>query len=373
MTSRKRYIFWTILILLLLAGVRMLIRYLDFASSEKARKEAKENAVRNKKIADSTITLVAVGDIMMGSNYPSETNCPPKDIHLLDPVATYLQAADLSFANLEGPVLDKGGKMKKCQDPSVCYAFRQPEYLTDQMKAAGIDLLSVANNHLGDFGEEGRSNTCRVLKEKGFRIAGQLTHPWDTITVKGLRVGFTAFAPNSGCLSINENETIERTVRELKSRCDIVIVSFHGGAEGSGYTHVKRKMETYVGERRGNVYAFARTAIDAGADVILGHGPHVPRAIDQYKGRFITYSMGNFCTYKQFGLGGAAGMAPLFELKIRRDGSFLEGKIISIKQVGEGGPIVDKERAAQKLIESLTKADLPERNFRMDSTGRFRF
>jgi poly-gamma-glutamate capsule biosynthesis protein CapA/YwtB (metallophosphatase superfamily) len=132
-------------------------------------------------------------------------------------------------------------------------------------------------------------------------------------------------------------------------------------------------METFVGERRGNVYAFARTAIDAGADVILGHGPHVPRAIDQYKGRFITYSMGNFCTYKQFGLGGAAGVAPIFELKIRRDGSFLEGKIVSIKQVGEGGPIVDKERAAQKLIESLTKADLPERNFRMDSTGRFRF
>ena len=373
MSRHQYYIRWAIVLLLFLAGIRMLIRYWDFQSSEKARKEAREKNAQRKKIADSTITLVAVGDIMMGSNYPSEVNCPPKDIRLLDPVATYLQAADLSFANLEGPVLDKGGTMKKCQDPSVCYAFRQPEYLTDQIKAAGIDLLSVANNHLGDFGEEGRSNTCRVLREKGFRIAGQLTHPWDTITIKGLRIGFTAFAPNSGCLPLNDNETVAQIIRELKSRSDIVIVSFHGGAEGSSFTHINRKMETYVGEKRGNVYAFARTAIDAGADVVLGHGPHVPRAIDLYKDRFITYSMGNFCTYKQFGLGGAAGIAPMFELKIRRDGSFQEGKIISVKQVGAGGPMLDPERAAQQLIQSLTKADLPECRLVMESDGRFRF
>lgn len=322
---------------------------------------------------DSIITLVAVGDVMMGSNYPSAANCPPKEVKLLDPVAAFLRNADLTFANLEGSVLNSGGERKQCSNPSVCYAFRQPEYLVDQMKEAGIDLFSVANNHLGDFGNTGRLNTCRVLREKGFRFAGQETHPWDTITVKNIRVGLTAFAPNRGCLQLNDQALIKRTVSDLKKICDLVIVSFHGGAEGNKMTHVTRRSEQYVGENRGNVYEFARVAIDAGADVILGHGPHVPRAIDLYKGRFITYSMGNFCTYGQFGLSGTTGIAPIFHLTLRRDGSFLEGKIMSIKQIGEGGPLIDESKAAQKLIESLTQSDIPEVSLELGTEGIFRF
>ncbi len=329
--------------------------------------------VVNESVTDSILTLVAVGDLMMGSNYPTDAYCPPKNLKLLDPVSEFLRAADLTFANLEGTVMNEGGKRKPCSNPSVCYAFRQPEYLVDQMKEAGIDLLSVANNHLGDFGEEGRINTCRVLREKGFRFGGQEMQPWDTITVKGIRVGLTAFAPNQDCLPLNDSERVKEIVRELKNKCDLVIVSFHGGAEGNGRTHVLRKTENFLGENRGNVYAFARVAIDAGADVVLGHGPHVPRAIDLYKGRFIAYSMGNFCTYGQFNLKGDAGIAPLFQLTIRRDGRFLEGKILSIKQTGEGGPIPDPDKAAEKLIRSLTRADIPENQLQVDATGTFHF
>lgn len=274
---------------------------------------------------------------------------------------------------MEGSILNSGGERKQCSNPSICYAFRQPEYFSDQLKEAGIDLLSVANNHLGDFGNTGRTNTCRVLREKGFRFAGQETFPWDTITIKGIRIGLTAFAPNRACLQLNNSDLVKQTVSELKKRCDLVIVSFHGGAEGNSKTHVTRKSEQYVGENRGNVYEFARIAIDAGADVILGHGPHVPRAIDLYKGRFITYSMGNFCTYGQFGLSGATGIAPIFELTLRGDGSFVEGKITSIKQLGEGGPVLDENKQAQKLIESLTRSDIPERTLQIDDAGLFRF
>ena len=123
-------------------------------------------------ISDSLITLVAVGDIMMGSNYPSDAYLPPKNVNLLDPIASFIQSADVAFGNLEGTVLDKGGKIKSCSDPSKCYAFRQPAYFVDQLKAAGFDFLSVANNHMGDFGDEGRVNTQRVLKQAGIRYAG---------------------------------------------------------------------------------------------------------------------------------------------------------------------------------------------------------
>lgn len=367
----KRIVLWGFLVCLVGIGSWMLLQAAQQKKTGEDKDRIKPRISSN--AADSIITLVAVGDVMMGSNYPSESNCPPKTVKLLDPVASYLQNADLTFANLEGSVLNSGGERKQCSNPSVCFAFRQPEYFVDQMKEAGIDLFSVANNHLGDFGNTGRTNTCRVLREKGFRFAGQETHPWDTITLKGIRIGLTAFAPNRACLQINDYALVRRTVSELKKKCDLVIVSFHGGAEGNSRTHITRKYEQYVGENRGNVYEFARVAIDAGADLILGHGPHVPRAIDLYKGRFITYSMGNFCTYGQFGLSGATGLAPLFHLTLRGDGSFVEGKLISVKQVGKGGPVIDEEKTAQKMIESLTRTDIPEVSLKMETDGSFRF
>jgi hypothetical protein len=155
--------------------------------------------------------------------------------------------------------------------------------------------------------------------------------------------------------------------------CEIVILSFHGGAEGSSRTHITRQTEMFYGENRGNVYEMARIAIDAGADVVLGHGPHVTRAIDCYKGRFITYSMGNFCTYRQFNLKGVSGMAPLFELTLRKDGSIKSGKVISIKQLGEGGPVIDSVNGAWEQIMSLTKADLAELAVQFNADQTFYF
>ena len=322
---------------------------------------------------DSLITLVAVGDIMMGSNYPSEAYLPPKNSNLLDPVASFIQSADVAFGNLEGTVLDKGGAVKSCSDPSKCYAFRQPTYFVDQLKAAGFDFLSVANNHMGDFGDEGRVNTQRVLKAAGIRYAGLEACPWDTLTVKGVKIGMVAVAPNNGCIKINEYARIKELIRKLNGMCEIVILSFHGGAEGSSRTHITRQTEMFYGENRGNVYEMARIAIDAGADVVLGHGPHVTRAIDCYKGRFITYSMGNFCTYRQFNLKGVSGVAPLFELTLRKDGSIKSGKVISIKQLGEGGPVIDSMNGAWEQIMSLTKTDLPELGVQFNADQTFFF
>jgi poly-gamma-glutamate capsule biosynthesis protein CapA/YwtB (metallophosphatase superfamily) len=322
---------------------------------------------------DSVITLVAVGDMMLGTNYPSPQYLPPAERLLLEPMFAYLRDADVTFGNLEGTVLNEGGNVKQCGDPSKCYAFRQPEYVVGQLKDAGFDILSIANNHMGDFGDPGRQNTQRILEEKGFTYAGLDSCPWDTVTIEGVKYGFTAFAPNTACLQINDYARAQSIVKQLDALCDIVIVSFHGGAEGSSRTHVTRQTEIFYGEDRGNVHQFARKVIDAGADVVLGHGPHVTRSIDCYKGRFITYSMGNFCTYGRFNLKGISGTAPLFQLKLNRDGSFISGTVVSTKQEGEGGPLLDPLNGALEQIKALAAQDVPELKVIFGEAGSFHF
>lgn len=306
------------------------------------------------------IKLTAVGDIMMGTNFPSNAYLPPAKSRLLDSMKPYFQNQDIVFGNLEGTLLNEGGNLKKCDDSTKCYAFRQPEYFADQIQEAGFNLLSIANNHMGDFGEMGRRNTVNVLKNKGFHYAGLERCPWDTMTVKGKIIGFLAFAPNTGCLQIEDINEAKRRVGALDSIADIIVVSFHGGAEGANHTHVTKETEYFYGENRGNVYAFAHAVIDAGADVVLGHGPHVSRAVDYYKGRFITYSMGNFCTYARFNLKGPNGVAPLYQLELGEDGSFLSANLVSTKQLGEGGPLLDTNQGAFKQVKALTLTDIPE-------------
>jgi hypothetical protein len=235
-----------------------------------------------------------------------------------------------------------------------------PNHYVNYFKEAGFDILSIANNHVGDFGEGGRKNTVKLLVEAEIKFAGLTEYPFTTFEKNGIKYGFCAFAPNNGTININDTKNATTIVRHLDSICDIVIVSFHGGAEGSTRSHITRFDEIFLGENRGNPYEFARAVIDAGADVVFGHGPHVTRAIDIYKGRFIAYSMGNFATYGRFNLKGLCGIAPIIKLFVNKKGEFLSGNIYSIKQIGEGGPIIDDDQMALKEVINLTQSDIPE-------------
>lgn len=307
------------------------------------------------------ISVIGVGDIMLGTNYPSREYLPPNDgKDILAPVKSILSDADLTFGNLEGVLLTGSGPVKKCSNPSICYAFKSPDHYAGYLKDAGFDVLSIANNHVGDFGDVGRKNTMRVLENTGIHYAGLLSKPYTVFTHNGIKFGFCAFAPNTGTASINDYETAKATIKHLNSVSDIVVVSFHGGAEGAQYRNINRKREIFLGENRGNPYEFARLAIDAGADIVFGHGPHITRAIDLYKGRFIAYSLGNFATYGRFSLSGSSGVAPIVKVNINRQGEFQSAEITSIKQPGKGGPVVDNEQKALKEIIELTRQDIPE-------------
>jgi len=308
-----------------------------------------------------SVRIVGVGDLMLGTNFPSDKYLPPNDgKDLLEPVQYILQNADVAFGNLEGVILTGDGQVKKCSDPSKCYAFKSPDHYVNYFKEAGFDVLSVANNHVGDFGDVGRKNTVRLLEETGIHFAGLEDYPFTTFTKDSIRYGFAAFAPNTGTVKINDYDRARSIIQHLDSVSDIVIVSFHGGAEGAKYNRITRQTELFLGENRGNPYEFARMAIDAGADIVFGHGPHVVRAVDLYKDRFIAYSMGNFATYARFNLSGPNGLAPMIEVEVNENGQFIRAQIHSAKQLGEGGPTLDEAGAAFEEIKRLTKLDIPE-------------
>ena len=316
------------------------------------------------------ITITGVGDIMLGTNFPETYYLPPNmGRDMLSNVSHIFDSADIVFGNLEGVILDSGGLQKQCRNPKACYLFRSPKYMGSRLKESGFNLMSVANNHAGDFGEEGRTITSQILDSLGIYYAGSINQPWHIFEKEGIKYGFAAFSPNKGTPNINNIGGAIKTVEMLDSLVDVVIVSFHGGAEGKDYTTVPREHEYFYGEDRGDVYHFSHAMIDAGADVIFGHGPHVPRAIEVYKKRFIAYSLGNFATYARFNLIGDNSLAPIAKLTISNQGEFLSGQIISCKQLGRGIPSIDLEHSAAKRIWELTKKDIPEVQITIDQSG----
>lgn len=316
------------------------------------------------------VTVIGVGDIMMGTNFPDESYLPPNDgADLLTDVKTVLEDATLTFGNLEGVLLDGEGTVKRCNNPDLCYAFRSPEKYIYNLAEAGFDMVSLANNHTGDFGPEGRKSTAAALSEAGMAFAGTLEYPETIVERDGLKFGMAAFSPNVGTVSIHDYENARRIVSKLKQNADIVIVSFHGGAEGPDHQNVPCETEMYYGENRGNVCDFARAVIDAGADIVFGHGPHVTRSVDLYKDRFIIYSLGNFCTYARFNLRGENGIAPIIRVHTNREGAFILAEITPIRQIGRGVPIVDISNRAIRSLQRLLYEDFPDSELIIHDSG----
>lgn len=247
--------------------------------------------------AKQNAALIFVGDMMFGrgvENFVFKKYAG--DFSRLFDNTKFIKDADIAFGNLEGPISDKGGDLRNL------YSFRFDPAVLVVLKEAGFDALSVANNHIGDWGKDAFEDTILRLADEGIVAIGGGKDFEDAAEVKiieknNTRFGFLGFSdvgPNwlevksdsSGILLAKEDE-IPFLIREAASKADILIVSFHFGEEYQEIKNSRQKM-------------LAHLAIDNGAKIVIGHHPHVAQEIEYYNGGIIAYSLGNFIFDQNF-------------------------------------------------------------------------
>ena len=315
------------------------------------------------------ISIASVGDMMIGTDYP-QNHLPDDDgVSFLAHVTPVLSAADITFGNLEGVLMDGGEPGKKCSNPNACYLFRSPARYAEHYRNAGFDVMSLANNHARDFGEEGREASRLALEAHGIAASG-FEDTYSVIQRNGLSVVFINYAVTKNSNMLLDYEKAFALIEACDKEHDIVVVTFHGGAEGADATHVPFAEEEYYGEPRGDVVWFARGVVDAGADLVIGHGPHVVRGMERYKDRLIAYSLGNFATYYGISVAGIKGIAPILTTTLDGEGRFVEGSIVSTIQLRPDGPSIDLRQRALNMMRGLSLEDFgkPGLTFLPDGT-----
>jgi hypothetical protein len=316
---------------------------------------------------DATVSLTAVGDIVMGT---TTYGLPPDGGRsFFDQVDQELRG-DIVLGNLEGTL--STGLGSKCGSGSTnCYAFQTPPSYAKWLPRAGFDVMNLANNHAYDYGQSGFDQTRRALRKAGLAITG----PPGVITVMNagpVRVALVGFASYPWANDLTDIPAARRLVRKAAGKADLVVVTFHGGAEGADETHVDPGAEYFLGEHRGDLTRFSHAVVDAGADLVVGHGPHVLRGMEWYHGRLIAYSMGNFGGYEVFSLGGPLSVSGILEVTLRGDGTWVRGELVPTQLVGSGVPALDPAERAHGLVRDVSRDDFGGRAMRVSVTGRLR-
>ena len=334
------------------------------------------------------VRLSFTGDINLGTSTLPGGIPPNEGRGLLDGVDSLL-AGDLVIGNLEGVLADTG-TTTKCDLPTPgrrrrqgqpppqrtnCYVFLTPTRLAPRLSDAGFTHLNLANNHSHDYGVAGRISSEETLRALGLKVYGPLgqisidtVRSGDSLTVIGL-IGFSTYPSAPNLLDLSASRALVDSVSQM---VDLVIVTFHGGSEGSGALNVARGPEFLGREPRGDLRQWARVVIDAGADLVVGHGPHVLRGIEFYRDRAVVYSLGNFLTYRGFNLEGPLGLTAILSVELAGDGEFRGAKLHPLKQRPREGPSPDSSRAAIRLVNRLSQEDFGAAAARIGDDGTIR-
>jgi hypothetical protein len=330
--------------------------------------------------APATVRLAFVGDINLGTSTLPDGVPPDSGRGLLKKARPSL-TGDLVVGNFEGVLADTGTStkcLKKVARPPArgrppsrqpaetlvtrtnCYAFRTPTWLAPRLVEAGFTHLNLANNHANDLGPAGRASTERILDSLGIRLYGPLGRivvdtikRADSVTTVGL-IGFTTYPFAYDLLDIERSAAVVDSLRPL---VDLLLVTFHGGSEGAKAVHTGEAAESLGAEPRGDLRRWARAVIDAGADAVIGHGPHVLRGMEFYRGHLIAYSLGNFVTYRGFNLSGPLGVTGVLQLEFAGRGGLRRARLAPMLQLPQNGPAPDPERQAVRLIRQLSGED----------------
>jgi len=315
------------------------------------------------------IKIKAVGDIVPGTNYPQDRLHPQNKV-LFQSVKPLLKGADILFGNFESTLTNYPFSPKGVGG-GLIVAFRTPPSYTQILKAAGFDVMSVANNHSFDFSDQGFADTIQNLEKASIKALGKkgqilIGHR------KGLSIAWIGFSYFDEHNSLHNLKKAKTLVQKARENADMVVISIHAGSEGTGAMNVRNQTELFFGENRGNMVMFSRTMIDNGADLILGHGPHVPRALELYKGKLIAYSLGNFMGYQTLSTDAELAYSLVLEVELNNQGDFVSGKIIPVHLNSEGIPYPDQQGRSIRLIRQLTQSDFPNTPLTIDKHGQIR-
>ena len=346
------------------------------------------------------IEINAVGDVMPGSITPRRIVPPDSGKIFVRSIGPHLSDADVVMGNLEGVFVVEGKHRPiKCSEKSRkagrCYEFGIPHYIAPSLRDMGFTVLTMDNNHVMDYGLSAYRFTERLLDSLGIipvpkrRVGVVYKHilfvepegcfreptPVETVSLgdslcplvrfaadnrrweRDISVAIVPFGFSGSSWRISDLEVVDSLIPLLDSLYDVVVVSFHGGAEGKKALHVRDEVEFFYGENRGNVVKFARRAVDRGADLVVGHGPHVLRAMEIYNDRLIAYSLGNFLTYGNVNIRGVNGIAAILSVRLDPDGRFAGGRIVPVIQKYPGVPIYDEKGRAIELLRRLVEED----------------
>jgi hypothetical protein len=362
-----RHLIWIIFTFLLGVGISYMAvsggsfaygaifnKTLDLVKKEPISKKIPRNP---KKLAN-TLSIGFVGDIIPNINMPLDA---------LTDLRKYTERADLMIGNLEG--VTTTSTYSKCKpDSTNCYAFNGNKEFIKILAQSSFDILNVANNHFNDYGETGQEETLQEIVRAGMVPSG-IQNEITYLSKNNFKIALIGFSAYKWTTDINNTDRVTSLIETANREADIVIVIFHGGGEGIKYNHTPNETEWYLGENRGNLPAFAHAAIDAGADIVLGSGPHVLRGMEWYNNKLIAYSLGNFISANALSTSGTLKTSAILETTLDKSGSFISGNILPLEIDDYGIPHPDLKNDAIYTINNLSKEDFGKQEIILGPSG----
>lgn len=325
--------------------------------------------------ARGRIRVCAGGDVTLGTNLDTTWTkrmsewlrrpvpALPRPEVLVRPLRPLLSDADIVLVNVEGAIGRGPVATPKCApETRGCYALRQPVATARALRGLsrrGEVVGNLANNHARDAGVDGLTQSVALLTRAGVHVTGIDTLATPVATRGGDTVAFLGFSTSNGP-DPRDLDAVRRHVARAAARYPLLVVTMHLGAEGRLAQRTRDTMEVYFEEHRGNPVAFAHAAADAGARLVVGHGPHVVRALEWRNESLIAYSLGNLVTYGPFSLREPLNRgAILCAVLDARDG-VVEAHLRPTRQRAPGRVGADRSSRAVILADSLSRLDFPD-------------
>jgi hypothetical protein len=333
-----------------------------------------------------SVRVCAGGDVTLGTNLDTawtrvasarlQTRFRQRDdpATLLAPLRPLVSDAELVLVNVESAI-GAGPAPSKCSARSTnCFAFRAPPSSAPALRglrAGGTVIGNIANNHARDAGREGRDSTIAALARAGVVVTGADTIATPVRTASGDTLGVLGFYTSDSTPDARDTAAVRRHVARAFDRYPAVIVTMHLGAEGRDAQRTADVDERYLGIDRGNPVAFADAAVRGGAALVIGHGPHVLRAVEwRERGALIAYSLGNLVTYGPFRLREPSNRGAVLCTTLDQRGRPRDAELRATQQLVPGVMRADRSVRAGALVDSLGRLDFPATGARVRARGK---